>query len=62
MILWIFLGIILWERYDYRHRAYKEILTKPSEIADLMELILNRRSATFFKKVIFFPVCEADEW
>jgi short-subunit dehydrogenase len=52
----------IWERNVYRHGSDKEILIKPSEIAELIEHILNTRKAVFFKNIVFFPRCEADEW
>jgi len=52
----------IWERNTYRHGSDKEILIKPSEIAELMEHILNTRKAVFYKNIVFLPVCEVDEW
>jgi NADP-dependent 3-hydroxy acid dehydrogenase YdfG len=52
----------IWDRNNYRHGTDKEILIKPIEIAQIIEHVLSVRSAVFFKSIVFFPTCEADEW
>jgi NADP-dependent 3-hydroxy acid dehydrogenase YdfG len=52
----------IWEKAQYRHGADKELLIKPSEMADLIDFILKQRSQILFSRAILYPAPEAQEW
>jgi NADP-dependent 3-hydroxy acid dehydrogenase YdfG len=52
----------IWERKRYRHGEDKSALIQPSEIANLIDLILRGRPNVLFKNIILFPTVEAQDW
>ncbi len=51
-----------WDREEYPPElGDKNSLMHPSEIAELIEFILNRNPNTLYNRVILYPVCESEE-
>jgi NADP-dependent 3-hydroxy acid dehydrogenase YdfG len=52
----------IWERNEYRHGTDKNILIRPSEMAEMIDFILGMRKEILFSRATFYPVPEAPEW